>query len=457
MARETRLIKNKVVQVILILSSIAVVGGATGSAKLAEELLTVQDGYYTDSLNEVALSAGSDTLECPSSNVISTKYKCNVKGEWVDCTRQNCCNDYIFIAGRCVHKDQDPCSMSLCEQKCTVYLQRIICSCFDGYKFNANNQKQRITPACEDINECLDGNGDCEQDCINELGTYRCACKEGFRLRADNRTCETTNPSPEGLEQPVHRDKCYASCETVVRLHDKLKTLQEKLSALSTAIRLSSFASGPPGPAGPPGAPGPIGPRGFPGPEMIPMNPKVQPDYTYSMLDAFVPLPGDEMTQCKCKRGAQGDHGPPGARGPKGDLGERGPRGEKGDKGDFDFLLLLLADIRHDIVHLQNRVYANGEKPPKFDFEMALERRRDKERRRLLSQTKLLQAFVASTQSTIKKDFTISGTTESVGSASVKDDIGEFQDIGQVTNLDEYIDDLDYDEGSGEMTDEDYF
>lgn len=38
-----------------------------------------------------------------------------------------------------------------------------------------------------------------------------------------------------------------------------------EVAALSTAIRLSSFASGPPGPMGPPGPPGPIGPRGFPG------------------------------------------------------------------------------------------------------------------------------------------------------------------------------------------------
>lgn len=38
-----------------------------------------------------------------------------------------------------------------------------------------------------------------------------------------------------------------------------------QISALSTAIRLSSFASGPPGPIGPPGPPGPQGPRGFPG------------------------------------------------------------------------------------------------------------------------------------------------------------------------------------------------
>lgn len=58
----------------------------------------------------------------------------------------------------------------------------------------------------------------------------------------------------------------------------------------------------------------------------------------------------------------QGEQGPPGATGPKGEQGQRGPRGPKGDKGSFDFLLLLLADVRHDIVHLQERVYTNGEK-----------------------------------------------------------------------------------------------
>lgn len=28
-------------------------------------------------------------------------------------------------------------------------------------------------------------------------------------------------------------------------------------------------------------------------------------DYTYSLLDAFVPLPGDETAYCRCKRGPQ--------------------------------------------------------------------------------------------------------------------------------------------------------
>lgn len=38
-----------------------------------------------------------------------------------------------------------------------------------------------------------------------------------------------------------------------------------QIVALSTAVRLYSFAAGLPGPEGPPGPPGATGPRGFPG------------------------------------------------------------------------------------------------------------------------------------------------------------------------------------------------
>ena len=44
--------------------------------------------------------------------------------------------------------------------------------------------------------------------------------------------------------------------------------LNETVRSLNTAIKLYSFAAGPPGPPGPSGAPGaqgPTGPRGFPG------------------------------------------------------------------------------------------------------------------------------------------------------------------------------------------------
>lgn len=57
----------------------------------------------------------------------------------------------------------------------------------------------------------------------------------------------------------------------------------------------------------------------------------------------------------------QGEIGARGPQGPKGEAGDRGPRGPKGDKGSLDVILLLLADVRHDIVHLQQRVFENGE------------------------------------------------------------------------------------------------
>lgn len=50
-----------------------------------------------------------------------------------------------------------------------------------------------------------------------------------------------------------------------------------------------------------------------------------------------------------------------GPQGPKGEPGEKGLRGPKGDKGSLDIILLLLADVRHDIVHLQKRVFTNEE------------------------------------------------------------------------------------------------
>lgn len=55
----------------------------------------------------------------------------------------------------------------------------------------------------------------------------------------------------------------------------------------------------------------------------------------------------------------QGPTGPPGREGQKGLQGEQGPRGAKGKPGSFDFLLLLMADIRHSIRHLQDKVF-NG-------------------------------------------------------------------------------------------------
>ncbi|KAJ8898062.1 hypothetical protein PR048_003422 [Dryococelus australis] len=327
-----------------------------------------------------------ELLQCPSDNVIKTRYKCNVNGEWVDCIRQRCCQNYTYIGGRCVPKDVDPCSLNLCEQRCTIYLQRVICTCYPGYQFNPENQKNGVTPLCEDVDECASSGGnDCEQQCVNTAGSFRCECRDGFQLRPDNKTCEPSAPSAVAGDvdaQAATRGRCYANCDTVSRLHDKVNDLHEKVLALSTAIRLSSFASGPPGPQGRPGPPGPPGPRGFPGPEGTPGESSGSGDYTYSMLDSFVVDEGNKVQPfCRCKRGPLGPTGPSGKEGLKGDSGEKGARGPKGNPGSFDFLLLLLADIRHDIQHLQEKVFGKQEPPP-FDLQVALRKHRFRERRR---------------------------------------------------------------------------
>ena len=51
----------------------------------------------------------------------------------------------------------------------------------------------------------------------------------------------------------------------MAKMEKKMASLEEKITAMSTAIKLYSFAAGPPGPEGPPGPPGPAGSRGFPG------------------------------------------------------------------------------------------------------------------------------------------------------------------------------------------------
>ncbi|KDR15147.1 collagen and calcium-binding EGF domain-containing protein 1-like [Zootermopsis nevadensis] len=144
---------------------------------------------------------------------------------------------------------------------------------------------------------------------------------------------------------------------------------------------------------GPPGPPGSPGPRGFPGPEGS-SEPKGT-DFTYSLLDSYVtPQINEGPGFCRCKRGPVGPTGPPGREGQKGLQGEQGPRGAKGKPGSFDFVLLLMADIRHSIRHLQDKVF-NGHGPPPFDLQAQLRQHRSKDRKRLERQQRLLEGHVA--------------------------------------------------------------
>lgn len=83
---------------------------------------------------------------------------------------------------------------------------------------------------------------------------------------------------------------------------------------------------------------------------------------------------GKKRHFCKCKRGPVG---PPGAQGTSGSPGPRGPQGlpgQKGEPGSFDFVMLMVADLRHDIEMLMAHVFKDTHKPPGYDFRVRSDR-----------------------------------------------------------------------------------
>uniref|UniRef100_T1ILA6 Uncharacterized protein n=1 Tax=Strigamia maritima TaxID=126957 RepID=T1ILA6_STRMM len=70
--------------------------------------------------------------------------------------------------------------------------------------------------------------------------------------------------------------------------------------------------------------------------------------------------------------GAPGAEGRAGVKGSKGDVGMKG---EKGQEGSFDFLLLVLADVRHDIEMLQEAVFRQ-QTPARYDIASAAAHKR---------------------------------------------------------------------------------
>ena len=182
-------------------------------------------------------------------------------------------------------------------------------------------------------------------------------------------------------------------------MRQKVSDLEEMVRSLNTAIKLYSFAAGPPGPPGTPGTPGPpgpTGPRGFPGtgsgsgsvgPAHFGENyqhPQVVSDAEEDEaleaeeegLDSFKMVRRNGKKHfCRCKRGPVGSPGAQGALGPRGPRGETGPVGMKGEPGSFDFFMLMMADLRHDLEQLQARVYPNrgpGASLPQYNMQKHL-------------------------------------------------------------------------------------
>ncbi|XP_060029939.1 collagen and calcium-binding EGF domain-containing protein 1 isoform X2 [Erinaceus europaeus] len=292
--------------------------------------------------------------------------------------RKKCCKGYKFVLGQCIPEDYDVCAGAPCEQQCTDNFGRVLCTCYPGYRYDRERHRRREKPYCLDIDECATSNETlCAHLCINTAGSYRCECREGYIQEDDGRTCTKGDkyPSDTGLDEKaegaVRTGTCCATCkefhqmkQTVLQLKQKISLLPNsatdlgKYSPRDKVLASNTYLPGPPGlpgGQGPPGSPGPKGSPGFPG---MP-GPPGQPGPRGSMG----PM-GPSPDLSHIKQGRRGPVGPPGAP---------GKDGAKGPPGSFDFLLLMLADIRNDITELQEKVFGHRTHSPEEEFPLPQE------------------------------------------------------------------------------------
>ncbi|NWU40425.1 CCBE1 protein, partial [Hylia prasina] len=318
---------------------------------------------------------------CSENKIATTRYPClKPTGELTTCFRKKCCKGYKFVLGQCIPEDYDVCAEAPCEQQCTDNFGRVLCTCYPGYRYDRERHRNREKPYCLDIDECATSNGTlCSQICVNTVGSYRCECHEGYVREEDGRTCTKGDKGsgncflsavlPEKSENVAKPGTCCASCkefhqikQTVLQLKQKVALLPNNAADLSKQITgekvlaSNAYIPGPPGQPGQPGPPGAPGPKGSQGAPGLP-GPPGQPGPRGSMG----PM-GPSPDISHIKQGRRGPVGPPGAPGRDGSKGERGapgPKGIPGPPGSFDFLLLMMADIRNDIAELQERVFGH--------------------------------------------------------------------------------------------------
>ncbi|XP_061819548.1 collagen and calcium-binding EGF domain-containing protein 1-like isoform X1 [Nerophis lumbriciformis] len=314
--------------------------------------------------------------ECPDNKILTVEYPCiRAGGKNSTCFRRKCCEGFRFVMGQCIPESVDVCAASPCEQQCTDNFGRVVCTCYSGYRFDRERHRNHKSPYCLDMDECEQSSGVCDHECVNTAGSFLCRCRSGYILAPDQRSCIAVhNLSSSGKSDTLmSAATCSFTCEDFTSMKNSLLQLNLREANTQSQNQVPDLANrsdkpsvgrpgkgpdstcrpGLPGTPGSPGVPGhpgepgkrgdtgsegPPGPRGPRG-DMGPMGP--EPDLRH------------------IKRGRRGPLGPPGAPGrdgSKGDRGAPGPRGPAGPPGSFDFLLLMMADIRNDIIELQEKV-----------------------------------------------------------------------------------------------------
>ncbi|KAM9766088.1 collagen and calcium-binding EGF domain-containing protein 1-like [Menidia menidia] len=324
------------------------------------------------------LAVDTSRTECPDNKILTVEYPCaRAGGQNGTCFRRKCCEGFRFVMGQCIPESVDVCAASPCEQQCTDNFGRVVCTCYQGYRFDRERHRNHKSPYCLDIDECeISGSRVCEHECVNTVGSFMCRCHSGFILAADQRSCISIDSlSTSGKSDTLmSAGTCSLTCQDFMNMKNSLLQIKLRLGntqspnqvpGLANSSDKSSFGRagkspdspclsglpGPPGAPGVPGHPGEPGNRGQPG-EKGPPGPR-------GPRGDMGPM-GPEPDMRHIKRGRRGSVGPPGAPGRdglKGNRGAPGPRGPPGPPGSFDFLLLMMADIRNDIIELQEKVF----------------------------------------------------------------------------------------------------
>ncbi|XP_010876641.1 collagen and calcium-binding EGF domain-containing protein 1 isoform X1 [Esox lucius] len=327
--------------------------------------------------NRFALHTSGE--ECPENKIVTVEYPCvTAGGKSGTCLRRKCCDGFRFVMGQCIPESVDVCAGSPCEQQCTDNFGRVVCTCYPGYRFDRERHRNQQT-YCLDIDECVESNGSvCDHDCENTVGSFRCRCRSDYILAPDQHSCiPSLKLSSSGKSDPLmSAGSCSLTCQDFVNMRNSLLQLKQRLGITQSFNQLLSpdlvnssekpsagrLWKGPetvasPGPPGPPGSPGFPGPTGEPGEKGEPGERGMTgPQGPRGDMGPMGPQPDLEHIK-RGRRGAMGPPGAPGRNGIKGDRGSPGPAGPPGPPGSFDFLLLMMADIRNDIIELQEQVF----------------------------------------------------------------------------------------------------
>ena len=122
---------------------------------------------YTNCSQSQTYQCFNKSITCPSNLVChntNDSYTC-------DCPIGYALNN----SGNCT--DINECDNETnCQQSCMNTEGSYSCNCDKGYQLASNGYD------CDDVNECLEGNGGCEHGCGNTVGSYQCYCQHGHQL-----------------------------------------------------------------------------------------------------------------------------------------------------------------------------------------------------------------------------------------------------------------------------------